>query len=293
MGKTLFITDLDGTLLNSFHQISADSRTLLNHAIARGALFSVATARTPATVYKIMEGIDMRLPMVVMTGAALWDIHTGRYSEVQYFRPRQVDEVVRAYREAGSGAFLYTLRKDRDEADADGGIPGPKRDIQIYHFGKMTEMERAFMLERADNPYKFFHVDADGISELPDVVDNAVLFFGIRPDREGREAYGRLRRIRGVNPMYYHDWFGPDVAEAEAFPEGATKARAIKRLAHAAGADRIVVFGDNRNDLSMMAVADWSVAVGNALDEVKQAADEVIGSNEADAVPRKILEMLR
>lgn len=242
-----------------------------------------------------MEGIDMRLPMVVMTGAALWDIRTGEYSEVQYFRPEQVREVVEAYRSAGSGAFLYTLRQG-------GGLPKDTphlkdddlvRDIQIYHFGEMTEMERTFMMERIDNPFKHFHVDSDGRSKLPSTIHNAVLFFGIRPDFEGRMAYDRLKNVHGINPMYYHDWFGPEVAEAEAFPEGATKAKAIKRLARLAGADRIVVFGDNRNDLSMMAVADWAVAVSNAVDEVKEAADEVIGSNEADAVPRKILELMR
>lgn len=289
MERTLFITDLDGTLLDESHRVSDTSRTLLNHAIAEGALFSIATARTPATVYKIMEGVDMRLPMVVMTGAALWDIRTGRYSEVQYFRPDQVEKVMQAYRQAGSGAFLYTLMPNGGSCKDKGSL----RDIQIYHFGEMTEMERKFMMERIDNPFKSFHVDGEGRSELPPTIDNAVLFFGIRPDEEGRKAYDNLTRVSGINPMYYHDWFGPDVAEAEAFPEGATKAKAIKRLAEIVGAKRIVVFGDNRNDLSMMGVADWAIAMDNAVDEVKQAADEVIGSNESDAVPRKILELMR
>ena len=297
MGKTLFITDLDGTLLDNDQKISDSSLTLINHAIARGALFSVATARTPATVSRIMRGVDMRLPMVVMTGAALWDMGTGLYSEVQNFKPGEVTRIIDAYTQAGSGAFLYTLKRNNplDAKDVRGGVrpdlaPASKGAIEIYHFGEMTEMEKRFMLERIDNPYKRFYVDEKGGSKLPDNIDNAVLFFGIRPDREGMMAYDNIRGIKGINPMYYHDWFGPEVAEVEAFPAGATKALAIKRLAKLAGADRIMVFGDNRNDLSMMAVADWAVAVENALDEVKEAADEVIGSNDSDAVARKILE---
>lgn len=97
-------------------------------------------------------------------------------------------------------------------------------------------------------------------------------------------------RVKDINPMFYHDWYGGEIAEVEAFPEGATKAKAIGRLKRMTGATRVVVFGDNTNDLSMMRMADWSVAVGNAIDEVKQAADEVIGTNEADAVARFILE---
>ena len=49
--KTLYISDLDGTLLNSQSQVSAASRDMLNRLIAdNGINFSIATARTPATV---------------------------------------------------------------------------------------------------------------------------------------------------------------------------------------------------------------------------------------------------
>ena len=53
-------------------------------------------------------------------------------------------------------------------------------------------------------------------------------------------------------------------------------------------AKRIVVFGDNLNDIPMMKVADCSVAVGNAFEEVKQFATEVTLTNNEDAVVRWI-----
>jgi hydroxymethylpyrimidine pyrophosphatase-like HAD family hydrolase len=56
------------------------------------------------------------------------------------------------------------------------------------------------------------------------------------------------------------------------------------------GVERVVVFGDNLNDLSMFEVADLAVAVDNALPEVKAAADVVIGANTTDAVARFIAE---
>ena len=66
------------------------------------------------------------------------------------------------------------------------------------------------------------------------------------------------------------------------------KASAVSELKRRSGADRLVVFGDNLNDLSMFAVADTAVAVENALPQVKEKADVVIGPNSADAVPRYI-----
>ena len=72
------------------------------------------------------------------------------------------------------------------------------------------------------------------------------------------------------------------------FPPGVTKASAIQELSRRLGADRLVVFGDSLNDLPMLAVADVAVAVGNALQEVKDAADVVIDPNYTDSVARFI-----
>ncbi len=68
-----------------------------------------------------------------------------------------------------------------------------------------------------------------------------------------------------------------------------SKANSVRMVADMVGADRIVAFGDNINDLSMMAVADVAVAVGNAVPRVLEAADKVIGTNETDSVARFIL----
>ena len=165
--------------------------------------------------------------------------------------------------------------------------------MEIYHIGPVNPTERHFMEERLGNPFKRFHVDENGESVIPERIDDAVLFFGMQPNVIATEILERLEKIRGINPMHYHDWYGPDITEIEAFPKEATKARAIKRLEKLVGADRVVAFGDNMNDLSMMEAADWSVAVANAIPEVKRAADEVIGSNSADAVARYILRELR
>lgn len=280
--KTLYISDLDGTLLSSSGTVSAPSVALLNHAIARGALFSVATARTPATVSSILKDVNVSIPLVVMTGAALWNKDSGLYQAVQHFTPAQVEEIVSAYtRPEGGGGFLYTLPPAGN---------GARQIMKIYHLGQLNEVERGFMMDRVDSPFKRFYVPESGVSELPSDITDGVLFFGMRPNAVAGEILNGLREVKGINPMYYHDWYGPEITEIEAFPEGATKARAITRLKEMTGAERVVVFGDNFNDLSMMKAADWSVAVANAVPQVKEAADEVIGSNEADAVPRYILE---
>ena len=58
--KTLYVSDLDGTLLNSRSLVSPFTTAALNELIADGMMFSIATARTPATVVALMEAVQLQ-----------------------------------------------------------------------------------------------------------------------------------------------------------------------------------------------------------------------------------------
>lgn len=286
MSKTLYVSDLDGTLLSEGSLLTEESARILNTAISKGALFSIATARTPATVSFLLREVDMTLPLIVMTGAAMWDKRTGLYSDVNYITAQATSSVIDAYRTCGASAFLYTLPLESSKDDQTDGRRGK---MLIYHIGAMSAIERNFMLERIDSPFKRFDVPESGVSHIPSPVNDAILFFGMQPNAVAFEVLDKLNDIPDINPMFYHDWMGEEIAEIEAFGKNSTKALAVRRLAGRIGADRIVVFGDNNNDISMMKIADLSVAVDNAVDAVKEAADIVIGPNTSDSVARFIL----
>ena len=73
----------------------------------------------------------------------------------------------------------------------------------------------------------------------------------------------------------YRDNYDENIGVFEVYAEGTTKAKAINVLADELDIDRIVVFGDNLNDLPMFRIADYSVATGNAFAAVKDEASEV------------------
>ena len=73
-GRTLYVSDMDGTLLGEDSRLSAATVTTLNRIIGEmGGLFTVATARTPATVVPLMQEVNARLPFIVIGGSAMWN----------------------------------------------------------------------------------------------------------------------------------------------------------------------------------------------------------------------------
>ena len=277
IANTLYVTDLDGTLLNGNSQLSEESAFLLNQAISLGANITVATARTPATVSILLKDVDLKLPAIVMTGAALWDKHYHKYENVQFIEPKTVGKLKKIYCNENLPVFIYTLKENI---------------IEILHIGELSEIEKNFIEERAQSQFKRFNSFCSE-SDVSDTLDNVMLFYAMQPSNDVRRTYNRIKNISEINPVFYHDIFGPETGILEVFSRTTSKARAIKYLSNKFGFKRIIVFGDNINDLPMMQIATHSIAVGNAIDEVKNAADEVIGTNSENAVANWILDDIK
>ncbi len=76
--KTLFVTDLDGTLLTKEERVSEYSREKLNRMIERGLMFTYATARSYESAQKAVAGLELNIPVVLYNGGLICQI--GRAS---------------------------------------------------------------------------------------------------------------------------------------------------------------------------------------------------------------------
>lgn len=270
MGNTLYVSDLDGTLMQPGAFISEKSAELLNKSIDAGKLFTIATARTPATVAKIIKDVKMNVPAIVMTGASIWNPVTGQYSCQKYMDKDAVCELIDTYHRMKFPIFLFTLDDSM---------------INIYHVGgELNKIEREFVEERINSPYKTFHLDPSGREILPEDFSKTILFYGMQPAEHSEATHCEARNVEGIRSQCYYDLYGPTVGIVDAFSPLATKANAIKSLKKDLGADKVVAFGDNLNDIPMLKAADVAVVVENAIPEVKAIADIIIGPNTADSV---------
>lgn len=269
--KTLYVTDMDGTLLTSDSIVSPQSAKIINQLTDMGARITVATARTPATVVNLLSGTRLSLPAIVMTGAAMYDLSVGDYCNVHFIDPAVVAKAVDMFSEAGVRPFVYTLRDDQI--------------IHAFHDAEMSDVEEAFYIMRRDMKLKRFRL-GEQLQQAD--MQRTVLMFCVGAKDLFEPLAVRMSEAIGYPVTCYNDIFNDNTAFIEVFAPGVTKSRAVTDLARSCGASRIVAFGDNLNDLSMMRSADLGVAVSNAYDEVKDRADIVIGTNDEDAVARWI-----
>lgn len=265
--KTLFVSDLDGTLLNSDTKISDNTAEILNRLITcEDVLFTVATARTPATVVPLLKDLKLSLPQIVMTGAAMW-MPGGSYAEARVIEPKKVDRIVEICNFCDINPFVYAQAGNT---------------LDVMHSKELTDEEERFVVERRNSPFKHFFLRNEFSST------SALLIFATAPLEKLKKAEALILAEKECDAVCYHDIFAPEYGFLEIYACGTSKASAIKSLAKQIDAEKIVVFGDNLNDISMLRIADIGIAVGNAYPEVKNEANIVIGTNNHDSVARWI-----
>lgn len=275
--RTLYITDLDGTLLGADSRVSSETERIITR-LPENKLFTIATARTPATVDLIIpESIGPELPAIVLTGAALWNRRENRYSDVKEMDYCAVEKAEEAMLSNGIAPFTYTLDHDAAMIYAYGRVPEGRS-----RFEPLTPAERKFVDERRNLPLKKIIVGRNPKEYTP------LLVFGIGPMNKVEDAARQIVARIDCSVSLYHDVFNPDKGFVEVFAPGVSKGAAALSMKKRVGADRLVVFGDSHNDKAMLEVADVAVVVDNAPDEVKEVASVVIGPNTDSSVAKFI-----
>ena len=267
---------MDGTLMGNDSCVSVAASCMLNNLIEQhDVLFTVATARTPATVVPLMSQVHSTLPFIVMSGAALWNATTACFEQVQVIPPDVVAATCHIARKHGLHPFIYRRHGNF---------------LHAYHSTCLSPAEQHFVDLRKHLSLKRF-VIADG--DLCAPADDALLIFMLNDYAVLEHAYDEIATTVPCSPQVYRDSCDPSVGLLEVYRQGCNKAAAIARLARSIGADRVVAFGDNRNDIAMLQAADVAIAVENAVPEVKAIAHTIIGPNTTDAVPRYIAATIK
>lgn len=266
--KTLYLSDLDGTLLNSEQRVSEKSCEILNRLIDKGLLFSYATARSAVTSVKATKGLSAKIPIIVYNGVFTIDSGTGERILSNMFSRDEALWIYDVLLEHGIDPIVYSV------------INGVEKFSYIAE--RCTVGMKEFLDTRKNDVRERIAANEDEMRE------GEIFYFTCIDDAK------KLSPACAILEKKFRCIFDKDIYSGnqwlEVLPKGATKANAALELKKHFGCDRLVVFGDGMNDIQMFEAADECYAVANASSQLKAAADGIIGSNNEDSVARFILE---
>ncbi len=268
--RSLYVSDLDGTLLRSDETLSQFTIDTINELTSKGMLFSYATARSLVTAKKVTKGLNTHFPLIVYNGAFIMDNVTEEILLAHYFEADIAEVFERLFKEDIypivyafiDGAERFSFIPEKCTAGMQKFIRSRRGDRRIRTVNTAEELVRgsSFYITCIDTPEKL------------------APFYGMYRDQ-------------------YHAVYQQDIYSGEQWleimPGKASKSNAIRELKKLLGCDRLVTFGDGKNDIDMFEISEEAYAVGNADEELKAVATKVIGYNNEDGVAKWLRENVR
>ena len=265
--RTLYVSDLDGTLLRSDERLSDYTNEVINRLTAEGMIFSYATARSAITAKKVTKGLDAKIPIIVYNGAFILDNNTGEKLLSNFFDD-SIKDVIDELLSAGINPIVYAFRDGKEKFSY---MP------ELINEGtkKFTDSRRGDGRANPVNTYE--ELKSGDVFYMTCIDEPSVLepFYNIYKD---------------IYHCVYQRDFYTNEQWLEFLPKTASKANAIKQLKAHLNCDRVIAFGDGKNDIDMFEIADECYAVENANDDLKRIATAIIPSNDEDGVAKWLVE---
>ncbi len=261
----LIVSDFDGTLIDDKQQILPEVRTAIKNYVSCGGIFAVCTGRMTCSILPRVRELGLKGLVVAYQGTVIAEIESGRILKYGGINSEGIAEICRNIKELGQPVNVYS----GDDLYTD--IPKDNEYLQLY--------ERIVGVDSK-------HVEGD----IGDFVLKNGLFcqkVAVLVKAEEQAAlYAELSRRLGNK----YDVTCSAKVLVEISPLNDNKGEAVKFLANkfSIPMEKTVAVGDNLNDLPMIKAAGVGVAVGNATESLKNAADFVSVSNNDGAVAQII-----
>ena len=269
-GRTVYVTDLDGTLLGSDARLSVRTRAGLAELLGEGLMLTIASARSVVAMQLMFDGLRFPLPVIEFSGAFISDLATGRHLVTNAIGTDVVGEVYRTILSAGCMPFVSTFDGDSD---------------RLYYSEIRNPGMKWYLDDRISNRDPRVSRTEDLSSRLSEQVVSLTVIDRPEPLEELQLAladeFGGVLAMQNFDSIYSPGWHWLTVHDARA-----SKDQALTTLLRMRGLDaaEVVAFGDTDCDISLFRAADRSFAVANASEGLRSMATGVIGANSEDGV---------
>ncbi|MFP6721902.1 MAG: HAD family hydrolase [Candidatus Poribacteria bacterium] len=269
-----YVSDLDGTLLRSNATLSSYSKKILQQLLHEGLHFTVASARSVFSMWPILDGLRLSLPVIEFNGAFISDLETGKHIVTNSIDSLVARKIYQLILGCGHLPFISTFNGTTDR----------------LYYSRITNMGMQWYFEnRQQNQDKRLRKTRD----LAETLAEEIMCFTIIDSSESlydlksilKKEYNHLVEIHFQENLYSPSWYWLTIHDHKA-----TKDKAISwiRTENGLVKNELVVFGDHTNDIKMFQIADRRIAVKNAIIELKQQATHIIESNQSDGVVKYV-----
>lgn len=263
--KTLYVTDLDGTLLNNNQRLSEFTINTLNRLINSGMYFSYATARALSTASIVTGGLITNIPVILYNGTIIFNAYTKERLYSLYFNNTEKETIINSLHKYNINPLVYGFINNEEKVS----WIRNKENSGIRNYKRSRKSDNR--LRPVDTEEQLYYGETFYITCIE------------RGKPKLEEIYNYFKENDNFNctlqKSLYHEehWF-------EIMLKKANKGNAIIKLKELLGCDKIITFGDAINDIPMFEISDECYAVENAVGELKEYATGIIKSNEKDGV---------
>lgn len=253
----LLVCDMDGTLLDRSSKVSRENKEALERFTDGGGLFTLATGRMEISVLPYYKELPVNVPAILYNGASIYDFEKSKTLWEDNLEP----DVIRPVK----------LAIER--------FPG--LGVQFYHGGTVYYVKDNVYMEEHRLREKFEPVRV-GIDEVPQPWTKIILEWHPEKLRLVEEFLNGFSEPFGM--VYSEPQF------LELLNTNTSKGNALKMLTSLLGPVKpcVIAMGDNLNDVDMIKTADIGIAVENAHEKLKAAADVCCTRHDLNAVAEVI-----
>jgi len=281
----LIVSDMDGTLLNSYGEIPKENLKAINDAMDKGVEFAIVTGRPYAAVKGILKENKLTCSVIGCNGAQVTD-KNGSLIMAHYINKDSLLQIIKKAEDENIYYQLYDdnciYTKSRLEL------------LKVLRNYSKKSIKRQFSINRIIRGIKrLFFAEVKVISNLQDFAASEDRnFYKLQIASLDQE---RLKSIKkSLENIPYINITSSAYYNIEVGPGSITKGTALKELAEIKSIPReeIIAMGDNYNDIPMLEYAGCGVAMENAETGVKDKANFYTKSNDDNGVAFAIEELI-
>lgn len=271
--RRLYLSDVDGTLTRGTPFPTDYTIKNIRELIKQGLNFTVATGRSLSSIIDFYLEMEGELPVVVLNGALVYDLSLGKAVKVFDIPQETLPKIFEAFKDSEIDCRMFVFDKTKQQ------VVGFRTSPAEFPYSKKINPHTGYKYEDI--------IVTDNLESK--VSCGKVMYIGQNGSKEPlQRIYNQVSKLDGIQCTLQSNPYEDDNFYIDIFSAEAGKSSGAQVVSEFIGADEIITFGDNDNDICMLEKADRSYAVPDACEKVKAAAKYVLEDGSQDCVTKFI-----